>query len=272
VQVTTRRDVPVCLPGVFVVKRMAADKINDALVQALKQALAEPGEHRLFKSGKLAGLFPGRSGANAEAAARALRDGLLEVARTETKGRTAIEWVRLTPRGVEFLGAHESPRRAVEQLRDVLQAARQGLPAWEKELRAELQALGDRLAEETRRYGQRLEALARRVEEALARLEEERSRIPDGVAEAVPWARDALGYLESRRAGGANGECPLPELFAALHRQHADLSVTAFHEGLRRLHEGRAVRLLPFTAPAAELPQPEFALYDRAAVFYHVAR
>jgi hypothetical protein len=251
---------------------MAADKITDALVRALKEALAEPGEHRLFKSGKLAGLFPGRTGTNAEAAARALRDGLLEVARTEMKGKTAVEWVRLTPAGVEFLGAHESPRRAVEQLREVLQAAREGLPAWQQEVRAELKALGDRLEEETRRFGQRLEALTRQAEAALARLEQEQARLPDGVAGSVPWAHDALGYLENRRTGGAAGDCPLPELFAALQRQHADLSVTAFHEGLRRLQEGRAVRLLPFAAPAAELPQPEFALYDRSAVFYYVAR
>jgi hypothetical protein len=88
----------------------------------------------------------------------------------------------------------------------------------------------------------------------------------------VPWAGDALAYLERRRTGGAPDECPLPDLFAALHAQHGDLSVATFHDGLRRLHEKRAVRLLPFTAAAAELPQPEFALYDRAAVFYHVAR
>jgi hypothetical protein len=250
---------------------MASDKISDALVQALKQAAAEPGEHRLFKSGKLPGLFPSRSGANAEAATRALQDGLLEVARTETKGKTAIEWVRLTPNGVEFLGQHQSPRRAVEELRAALQAARDGLPAWQQEVQGRIQELGGRLAEETQRFSQRLEGLSRRVEEALARLEEEKRQLPDGMADAVPWARAALDYLESRRTSGAGGDCPLPELFGALQRQHGDLSVAAFHEGLRRLQDGRAVRLLPFTGPDAELPQPEFALFDRAAVLYYVA-
>ena len=48
VQVTTRHDVPARpgVPAVFVVNRMAADKIRDALVQALKQALAEGSEFR----------------------------------------------------------------------------------------------------------------------------------------------------------------------------------------------------------------------------------
>src|SRR5712692_5192092 len=99
---------------------MTRDKVTEALVEALKQALAEPGEQRLFKSGKLAGLFPGRSGANADAAARALRDGLLEIARSETKGKTVIEWVRVTPGGVQFLHDHESPLTVLRELREEL--------------------------------------------------------------------------------------------------------------------------------------------------------
>src|SRR2546421_715129 len=50
------------------------DKEIEALVDALKLALAEPGEQRLYKSGKLDGLFAGRVGVNGEAAARALRE------------------------------------------------------------------------------------------------------------------------------------------------------------------------------------------------------
>src|SRR5262249_31165129 len=76
-----------------------ADRVEDTLIAALKAALAEPGEQRLYRSGKLPGLFATRSGANAEAAGRALRDGLLEVVRTETKGKLSVEWVRLTPAG-----------------------------------------------------------------------------------------------------------------------------------------------------------------------------
>jgi hypothetical protein len=49
------------------------DKITEALLLALKLALGGPAEQRLYKSGKLEGLFPGRAGANSEAAARALR-------------------------------------------------------------------------------------------------------------------------------------------------------------------------------------------------------
>src|SRR5579872_663098 len=73
---------------------MPIDKVTETLLEALKRGLARPGEHRLYKSGKLDGLFPGRAGAGGEAAARALREGLIETARTETKGKTVIDWVR----------------------------------------------------------------------------------------------------------------------------------------------------------------------------------
>src|SRR5438132_1107585 len=97
------------------------DKVTETLLDALKLALAEPGEQRLFKSGKLPGLFAGRVGVNAEAAGQALRDGLLEVVRTEPKGKTTIEWVRITPRAMEFLHKQESPVVALTDLRTVLQ-------------------------------------------------------------------------------------------------------------------------------------------------------
>src|SRR5438309_354876 len=94
-----------------------------ATSRVLWRSAREPGEQRLFRSGKLPGLFPGRGGPSAEAATRALHEGLLEVVRTEAKGKTSTEWVRLTPRGVDFLHDHESPARVLEELRQVLQAS-----------------------------------------------------------------------------------------------------------------------------------------------------
>src|SRR5262245_30310945 len=127
---------------------MTNDKETVALVQALKQALAEPGEQRLFRSGKLTGLFASRSGANGDAAALALRDGLLEVVRSEVRGKTTIEWVRPTPRGVNFVHEHESPQRVLEELRSVLQTTRASVPGWLAEMRQDLQAMAARLAED----------------------------------------------------------------------------------------------------------------------------
>lgn len=251
---------------------MAADRETEALVEALKRALAGPGEQRLFRSGKLDGLFSARSGLNNEAAARALRDGLLEVTRTEARGKTTLEWVRPTPRAVEFLHEHESPVRALHDLRRELQATREGVPAWQAELRQSLTALGDKLAQDAERLVQRIEALARRVDEALERLDLLGPHLPEAIARAVPWGDEALDYLGRRQASGATGPCPLPELFAALLGRHPELAIAAFHDGLRRLHEKRLISLLPSTAVGGEMAQPEYALLDGGQVLYYATR
>lgn len=248
------------------------DQLTETVLDALKQALAAPGEVRLFRSGKLDGLFPGRGGVNAAAATRALGDGLLEVVRTETKGKTRIEWVRLTPRGLAFLHDHESPVRALHELREAVRSAQDGLPEWVAGMRRDLAALGDRLAADSERLQRRLDALGQRVEEALRRLEARGPDLPKTVLEAVPWSHEALAHLDRRRAAGAADGCPLPELFEAVRAREASLSITAFHDGLRRLHEQRALRLLPFTGPPTELGQPEYALFDGAGLYYHATR
>jgi hypothetical protein len=251
---------------------MTEDKVIEVLVQALKQALAEGREQPLFKSGKLDGLFAGRGGPNAEAAARAVRDGLLEVVRTESKGKTTIDWVRLTPRALEFLHDQQSPVQALKDLQAVLQVNRERLPLWLSDMQHELQALGKRLAEEAERWTHRLEALGRQVEEALRRAETTGPHLSDGAVADTPWATDALAYLDRRRDLGVAGDCPLPELFAAVREHHPHVSVTDFHDRLRRLRDRRALRLLPFTSPAGEIPEPEYALLEGATLLYYVAR
>lgn len=248
------------------------DKANESLVEALRRAMAEPREQRLFRSGKLAGLFPSRGGANSEAAMRALHDGLLEVIRTDTRGKTATEWVRLTPQGVSFLHEHDSPVQALTELRELLEGAQNALPGWLAGMQQDLQKLSITLTENAEHWSSHLQALSGRVEEALRRADAGATRIPDGVAPVVPWALGALSYLDRRRQTGQSGECPLPELFAAVREQHRDLSIQDFHDGLRRLHDRGALQLWPFTGPAAELPEPEFALLDGPTVFFYAGR
>jgi hypothetical protein len=250
---------------------MTKDKVTEALVEALKQALAEPGEQRLYKSGKLAGMFAGRAGVNGDAAALALRDGLVELVRTETKGKAVIEWVRLTPSGVRYLHEHESPIKVLEELRLTLQATCDGLSPWLADMRQRLESLDRQLAEDAKRFLQHLDALTKRVDEGLQRLHAASPQMPHGVADAVPWALEAISYLDQRQAGGAPDNCPLPELFAALAAKRPDLSMSDFHQGLRHLRDWHALRLLPFTANGA-LPQPEYALLEGDAMLYFAKR
>src|SRR6266508_2714331 len=112
---------PVSVQGA---RSMTDDKLTQILLDALRAGLAQSGEQRLFRSGKLAGLFVNRTGVNGAAAEYALREGLLETVRTETKGKTPVEWVKVTPKGVEFVAERESPVRAMDELRAALEATR----------------------------------------------------------------------------------------------------------------------------------------------------
>jgi hypothetical protein len=248
------------------------DRVTEVLVDALKHALAEPGEQRLFKAGKLDGLFASRTGFNGEAATQAVRDGLLEVVRTESKGKAAIEWVCATPRALEFLHAQESPAEAIRELRAILQLNRQQVPLWLTEMQRELQALSTRLADEAERWTHRLEALSQQTEETLRRLDGQAPVLSEEAEADAPWAPAALLYLDKRRASGVPGHCSLPELFAAVHEHHPDLSVSAFHERLRRLRDRRAIELLPFAGSPSEIPEPEYALLDGVTLLYYVSR
>jgi len=245
------------------------EKRDAALLDGLRAALAGD-EHRLYRSGKLDGLFASKSGLTGEAAALAIREGLLEYARTETRGRFEFEWVRLTAKGVEYLYEHDSPRAVLVEMRDMLSAARSGIPMWQDEMLQSLERLASDITGEMARYLSKLDALTRRVDQALRRIEVN----PDlsaSLQAVVPWGVDAVTYLDHRAEGGAAGECPLPELFGAVRTRHAALTVRDFHDGLRRLADNGAVRLTPWLGPGA-IPQPEYALMSDGRLMYHVGR
>jgi hypothetical protein len=237
------------------------------VVQALRQALDAEGEHRLYRAGKWPGLFAARTGAAGDAAAQALRDELLEVTRIEEKGKTRIEWVRLTPRGVAYLSVHDSPRAVLDELRSAVQATQAGVPIWMEEMREQLADLANRFAAEADRALSRLARLEERLSEALRRLDASGPGVSESLASHVPWGQEALAYLDARKEHSANG-CPLPELFEALRPGHPELSVTEFHDGLRRLRDVRALRL----SPGETMDRPEYALPDGGDLLYRAER
>jgi len=245
------------------------DKRDAALLDGLRAALAGD-EHRLYRSGKLDGLFATKTGTIGEAAALAIREGLLEYARTETRGRFEIEWVRLTAKGVEYLYEHDSPKAVLAEMRDMLSAARSGIPMWQDEMLKSMERLGTHITDDMARYMAKLDALATRVDQALRRAEATASW-NTALESVVPWGADALTYLDRRAQGGATGECPLPELFAAIRAKHPTITMREFHDGLRRLADNRAVQLSAWAGPGA-IPQPEYALMAEGKLMYHVGR
>lgn len=128
------------------------DRSIAAMVEGLRTALTDPAkEHRLFRSGKLRGLFGGRNGIPGDAAAEAMRLGYIDLVKTEQKGLARIEWVRLTDRGVEFLYEHDTPRAILTELHATLQSTRRGVPGWLTAVAEQLTALGERFTHEMQR-------------------------------------------------------------------------------------------------------------------------
>jgi hypothetical protein len=241
---------------------------TELLLEALKVALTTSGEHRLFRSGKLAGLFPARTGIASEAALQALRDGLLETVRTEAKGKLVTEWVRATPAAVGFVHENDSTRSILRELKEVLQLTRTGVPAWMAEAKSELVAMSTSFEVRAQAMLSRLDDLAKRCEAALRRAETTGSAVAEPVARVVPWAMEALEYLDKRSESGRTGDCPLPELFHALRVRFAELSLPAFHDGVKRLHDVRALRL----ASKDEMTEPEYAVVLEGRLMYTVSR
>jgi hypothetical protein len=262
---------PIWVPGADAPVSPGDDpRRTEVLLDALKVAIGTPGEHRLFRSGKLAGLFASRAGLSAEAAVLAVRTGLLATARSETRGKVVTEWVRATPRAVAFVHEHDSPKSVLRELKAVLDATRAGVPAWMDAAREELAAVSARFEEQAKTMLQRLDDLADRVEAALRRAEAKAPAVADPVGRVVPWAVEALEYLDRRAGAGSAAACPLPELFHAVRVRFPALTLPAFQDGLKRLHDVRAVRLSPVADGA--LAEPEYAVVIGGQLMYAAGR
>jgi hypothetical protein len=247
------------------------DKITTLLIDALKRSMDEPEEVRLFRSGKLPGLFATKTGNNLTAANIAVRDGLLEVVRSETKGKTQMDWVRPTPRAVDFIHQQESPVVALRDLRGILRTTQQGIPVWLDEIRQQIEELSSSLGSEVQAIARRLEVLSLRVHEAIERAEASQPEFSEEMTHRVPWARDVLDYLDRRTDTGVDTPCSLAELYQFLRQTQFDLTMSEFHQGLRRLTDRGVLRLLPHIGTNG-FPQPEFALLEGDVAFFYVAR
>jgi hypothetical protein len=244
------------------------DRQKFALLEALKAAALARGELRLYRRGKLPGLFAQRTRANADIANQAVQAGWLEITRVEPIGKTSVEWVRVTQKGLDFLLESESPARALAELREALALNEQGVPRWVADMNARIDALAQQMASEVAEIRVRMEAVAKRAAEAIERIEASQQT---PTPETVPWAQATLEYLDSRKQVGLGERCALGDLFTALKDKHADLTIRDYHAGLKRMHEGKVLALLPSTGNG-DAPGPEYALLDGPAVYYYVGR
>ena len=72
---------------------------------------------------------------------------------------------------------------------------------------------------------------------------------------------------EWHAAGGAQADCPLPELYRKLD----GVSIGQFHDALRQLHDDHQIYLHPWTGPLYALPEPALALLVGHEVAYYAS-
>jgi len=274
-----------------------ADKFTQLILDALTRAAADPTGVPLFGSKTEPGLFPPTAAAR-PAAKRCLDDGLLEVLRTDARGKQPREVCGATGKGLQFLLDRVSPKQVLEDFVRVLEA-RQGQV---DELVDTARRMADGLA------GLRAAVAAVLPQVAAARVdvrptappprtpeadgEDDRFTAPtrDGTgggilhvngtatrpapprADAGELAGAILTHLADWAASaGAAQDCPLPELYRALTTRTDPPTIGEFHDGLRRLHAARRVYLHPWTGPLYALPEPAYALLVGHEVAYYAS-
>lgn len=243
------------------------DQRKFALLEALKAAAQHGSEIRLYRRAKQPGLFDTRDRPIAD---DAVRDGLIEIVRIETVGKSAVEWVRVTKAGLDLLLQSESPARALEELRAVLQLNEAGIPIWLADMQNRLDTLTNQFVAEVVQIKAQLDQLAKRTSEAITQIEQAQASAQPAPS-SIAWAQDALVVLEERTHVGQGDRCSLRDLFAALQETHVALTIREYHQGLKRLQEGGLLTLLP-DVPNGEAPGPEYALLDAGTVYYYVER
>jgi hypothetical protein len=270
----------------------SSSPVPDAELFALLARAGDGAAHREQKSAKADGLFPaGAKGKALVAAARAR--GLIEscpdpnapVPRVKGKA-PKLTHVKLTAAGREQLFQHLSPKAALEALHRLLES-RQSTQARGDEagplaaqvgelrtavdrLQAELASAASRRRDEAAEWQRLLGVVEGKVAEAVIQT---RAHTTPGPTPAVPDDRglegEAVRFVGDWSRDRGHG-CRLDELKAHLDAISPGLTVGAFHDLLRRLHNTGQVRLTGWGQTLDEIPRPDLALFVSHKVMYYV--
>jgi hypothetical protein len=248
-----------------------ADKSLQLVLTALSRAAAAGAP---LHGGKAApGLFPATA-AGKQAAQRCRDEGYLHPVAVPAPARTrsakAERWA-ITDKGLAYLLTQVSPRPVLEDLVRALEARHGQL--------AELLALA-------RQSQADVEAMKARAEKVLAHvgageppagpahrlnaLYENFRGAANGQGDTLPQV--VLGELSRWAPSGASEDCPLPELFRRLRAQAPGLTLGAFHDALRQLHDAGQVYLHPWTGPLYDVPEPACALLVGHVIAYYASK
>jgi hypothetical protein len=235
-----------------------ADKATQLVLDALSRAAADPGGVPLLAAKAAPGLFTATA-LGKQAAQRCKDEGYLRVLRTEMRGKAVHEVCALSEKGLAFLLSQVSPKQVLEDLVRALESRRG-------------------------QFGELVEA-ARQAQASLDALRATAQKVLEAVTSGKPLSGNGspsangahangdvlLSYLARWQAAGNLEDCSLPELYRHTREAAPALTIGAFHDGLRRLHERQQVYLHPWTGPLYDLPEPAYALLIGHEVAYYAS-
>jgi hypothetical protein len=234
-----------------------ADKSSQMVLSALSRAAAEAAGLPLHGGRSSPGLFPATAAGKA-AARRAAADGLLRPLPPDDAPAARAAWA-ITDKGLAFLFNQSSPRPVLEDFVRALEARHADAAA---------------LADAARQAADALEAMRGHVERLLPELTRARPLAEQFRAfqNGAPAPDDRLlAHLDAWQGTGSAEDCPLPELFRRASADLPGLTLGAFHDALRRLHDAGRVWLHPWPGPLYDLPEPPFALLVGHQVAYYAS-
>jgi len=258
-----------------------ADKLTPLLLAGLSRAAAAG--LPLHGTRTVAGLFP-TSATGKQAAQKCCADGFLAVVPEEAPEPSAggtVTVVRkkaavlytITDAGLDFLLKHVSPRPVLEEFLAVLRSregelaglcdlTRRSLTATEG-LRLSMEKVLDHDAETATAPGGKLKAM-------LAGFLGETS-CNGAPANSAALESCLLTELGRWQQSGACEDYPLPNLYRHAAEHTPGLTIGAFHDALRRLHETDKIYLHPWSGPLYELPEPPCALLVGHEIAYYAS-
>lgn len=226
-------------------------------LDALSRNVAEPSPKVLHGSKTQPGIFPSAAKPAKLAAQMCLDHAWLEpTGAFQGPGKTRKAFYRVSKAG----------------LREVLQNQEAATLLKDMQATLEQQAHGWRAALELIRKHQEIvgQLLDRIQPPDLTKLLQGLAK-DDKAASAGDWLGPALHYLEDYQRRHPTGFCPLPELYRHI-AEPRQLTIGAFHDGLRHLVRQGKVRLHPFTGAAYQLQDEQYALLAGQEIKFYAER
>jgi hypothetical protein len=244
-------------------------------------------------------------GAKASAATREAFDkGYLKKQTVETpakskKGKPKIEvMVALTTEGVQKIASHESPRAAIEALLPVVQSLARPAAHPHENLEAAFRAASDSCVTAMNKA---FDAMRGEILGALSKVNASRPPVDASAALAAIGralerviAPSAPSAVAPKSSPSPTNETPLEDeiaddiaklveesarkttvgqsfevLMGHLKSRHANLTIGAFHDALRRLEHAGRIRLTGWGRMLDDIPEPELALFVSSKVMYY---